>query len=183
MKHLPETSSEDLMRAVAGGDLDAFNEIVLRHREMVWRIAYRFLGDRHAAEDMAQEAFLRIRDAAPHYRPSAQFRTYLTRVVTRLCLDYVEKRRPDYRKELPDVADRGPTGPEQVVAKETQEIINKALESLPPGQRMAVVLRYLEGLRCGEAAEAMDVSAKAVERLLAHAREGLEPQLARLLKK
>ena len=181
MSDMENTTSEQLMQAVARGEMDAFNAIVLRHQEMAWRIAYRFLRDRHAAEDIAQEAFLRILDAAPHYKPSAQFRTYLTRVVTRLCLDYVEKRRPDYREELPDVTDRGPTGLEQVVAKETQEVINKALESLPPRQRMAVVLRYLEGLRCGEVAEAMGISTKAVERLLARARESLEPRLARLV--
>jgi RNA polymerase sigma-70 factor (ECF subfamily) len=94
MSDVKETASEQLMQAVAGGDLSAFNEIVLRHQKLAWGIAYRFLGDRHAAEDIAQEAFLRILDAAPRYKPTAAFPTYLSRIVTRLCLDRARKKRP-----------------------------------------------------------------------------------------
>jgi len=171
------------MQAVAQGDLDAFNAIVLRHQETVWGIAYRFLGDGHAAEDIAQEAFLRILDAAPRYKPSAEFRTYLSRVVTRLCLDYVRKRRPVYAEHVPEAADATPPGAEQISAREDEKTIRQALDSLPPNQRMAVVLRYWEGLNCRDVAEATETSVKAVERLLARARESLQPKLARLIEK
>jgi RNA polymerase sigma-70 factor (ECF subfamily) len=181
MSNMENTTSEQLMQAIAQGDLDAFNAIVLRHQEMVWGIAYRFLGDRHVAEDIAQEAFLRILDAAPRYKPSAEFRTYLSRVVTRLCLDYSEKRRPVYAERLPEAADATPAGAEQAAAKDEENAIRQALDSLPPNQRMAVVLRYWEGLNCRDIAAAMETSGKAVERLLAHAREALQPKLARLI--
>jgi len=181
MSHMENTTSEQLMQAVAQGDMDAFNAIVLRHQKMVWGIAYRFLGDGHASEDIAQEAFLKILDAAPRYRPSAEFRTYLSRVVTRLCLNYSEKRRPVYAEHLPEAADATPSGAEQVAARDEEKAIRVALDSLSPNQRMAVVLRYWEGLDCRDVAAAMETSVKAVERLLARAREALQPKLARLI--
>jgi RNA polymerase sigma-70 factor (ECF subfamily) len=180
MSDVKETASEQLMQAVAGGDLSAFDEIVLRHQKLAWGIAYRFLGDRHAAEDIAQEAFLKILDAAPRYRPTASFRTYLSRVVTRLCLDYAQRRRPTYTDDLPPVTDSGADGARQAAAAESEQAIQGALMTLPPNQRMAVVLRYFEGLSLAEIAEAIGISGKAAERLLARARESLEPLLAHL---
>jgi len=177
-----EASSEQLMQAVAAGDLGAFEEIVLRHQKQAWGVAYRFLGDPHAAEDVAQEAFLRILDAAPEYRPTAAFRTYLVRVVTRLCLDYAEKKRPVLADEPPDTVAYGPSPADQVEMVEREAAIQDALKTLPPNQRMAVVLRYFEGLGGAEIAGMMNISAKAVERLLARARESLESKLAPFLK-
>jgi RNA polymerase sigma-70 factor (ECF subfamily) len=169
------------MRAVASGDLGAFNEIVRRHQEVAWRIAWRFLGDRHAAEDAVQEAFLRILDRAASYKPSASFKTYLFRVVTRLCLDHARKHRPVPTDRLPQVADSEPDAASRMADVEREQSVRAALDSLPPNQRMAVVLRYLAGLSVAEVAVPLGVSAKAAERLLARAREALQPKLARLI--
>lgn len=95
---------EELMLAVAEGDLGAFEQIVLRHQNSAWSAAYRFLGDHAEAEDVAQEVFLKILGAAPRYRPTASFRTYLYRVVTRLCLDWARKARPVVANNLADTA-------------------------------------------------------------------------------
>ena len=73
---------EQLMQAVAHGDLDAFNKIVLRYQQQAWRTAYRLLDDVMEAEDVAQETFLKILKAAPRYRPSASFRTYLYTIIS-----------------------------------------------------------------------------------------------------
>jgi RNA polymerase sigma-70 factor (ECF subfamily) len=97
-----------LMRRVAQGDLDAFERLVLRHQEMVWRTAYRLVADHQAAEDIAQDAFLRVFEASERYRPTAAFRTYLHRIVVRLCLDYLRKGRPIATDHLLP-ADHGPT--------------------------------------------------------------------------
>ena len=80
----------------AGGDLAAFEELVRRNQGGAWALAWRFLGDAAEAQDIVQEAFLRIYKAAPRYRPTAAFRTYLYRVVARLCLDWKAKKRPEY---------------------------------------------------------------------------------------
>jgi RNA polymerase sigma-70 factor (ECF subfamily) len=177
-----DTSSEQLMLAVAEGDLDAFDEIVLRHQKLAWGIAYRFLGDSHEAEDVAQEAFLRILDAGPRYKPSAAFTTYLSRIVTRLCLDHAQKKRPLPADSLPAVQDVNPSAAERMAVQDRDRAIRAALDRLPSAQRMAVVLRYFEGLDCRAVASAMETTVKSVERLLARARDTLEPLLANLFK-
>lgn len=169
------------MTAVAKGDLDAFDEIVARHQELAWGIAYRFLGDRHEAEELAQEAFMRILDAAPRYKPTATLRTYLYRVLTHLCLDHRRKKRPILSASLFHHAERKPSPAEQAEQHDREQLIQMALDALPADYRMAVVLRYFEGLSSSEIAEAMDRSAKAVERLLARARDVLEPRLRPLM--
>jgi RNA polymerase sigma-70 factor (ECF subfamily) len=169
------------MLAVGRGDLDAFEQIVLRHQAEAWRVAYRFTGDAVEAEDLAQEAFLKILDAAPRYKPTAQFRTYLHRVLTRLCFDHRRKKRPFLAEPFPRTADSAPSPSQRAGQAERDALIQAALDSLPADYRMAVVLRYFEGLSGAEMAEAMGRSVKAVERLLARAKSALEPQLGRLL--
>jgi RNA polymerase sigma-70 factor, ECF subfamily len=176
-----DISSEQLMLAVAKGDLDAFGQIVLRHQKLAWGIAYRFLGDKHEAEDVAQEAFLRILDAASRYKPTAAFAIYLSRIVTRLCLDHARKKRPLTTDSLTAVQDAGPSAAERIAVHDRELAIRAALNELPPAQRMAVVLRYFEGLDCRSVALSMEVSVKAVERLLARARNNLKPFLGRLV--
>ena len=174
-------SDEELMLAVGNGDLQAFEQIVLRHQRSAWNAAYRFLGDRVAAEDIAQEALLRILDAAARYRPTAKFSTYLHRVVTRLCLDYARKKQPAYVDDLSTATASSPSPQDETASRERSQAVWKALDTLPPRQRMAVVLRYYEGLSGREIAAAMDVSVKGVERLLARARGSLETLLGNFL--
>ena len=176
-------SDEELMLAVGKGDFSAFEQIVLRHQKSAWYTAYRFLGDRVTAEDIAQEAFLRILDAAERYRPTAKFRTYLYGVVTHLCLDCARKRQPTYVDDLSAVSGPSPSPLDAAASRERGEAIWKALDALPPRQRMAVVLRYYEGLSGREIAAAMEVSPKAVERLLARARTTLAVLLHDFLEK
>ena len=172
---------EELMLDVRDGDIEAFEQIVLRHQQSAWNAAYRFLGDRMAAEDIAQEAFLKILSAAKRYRPSAKFRTYLYGVVTRLCLDHVRKKQPAYADDLSNAIRPSPSPLDAAVSRESGEAVRKALDTLPPNQRMAVVLRYYEGLSGRDMAAAMGVSQKAVERLLARARGALEVHLSDFL--
>jgi RNA polymerase sigma-70 factor (ECF subfamily) len=174
-------SDEDLMLAVGRGDLDAFEQMVLRHQAGAWRVAYRFTGDAAEAEDLAQEAFLRILHAAPRYKPTATVRTYFYRVLTRLCLDHRRKKRPILAAPFPNTADDAISPSQQASQTERDILIRAALDALPADYRMAVVLRYYEGLSGAEMAEAMGRSAKAVERLLARAKSALEPQLRHLL--
>ncbi|MFH1998727.1 MAG: sigma-70 family RNA polymerase sigma factor [Planctomycetota bacterium] len=97
------------MKKVQGGDLDAFERIVLRHQAGAWRTAFRFTGDASEAEDLAQETFLHILDVVDRYRPAADFRTYFFRVLTRLCLDHHRGKRPIPADPLPDLEDEEPS--------------------------------------------------------------------------
>jgi len=178
--HTP--SDEELMLSVRDGDLHAFGQLVLRHQSVAWGVAYRFLADAGEAEDMVQEAFLRVLDAADRYRPTASFRTYLYRVLTRLCIDHKRKRRPIPTDRLPDVPTPGPTQAGRIERAETESAIREALEALPPKYRMVIVLRYFEGMSGQEMAQILKTTPKAVERLLARARKRLEPLLQGLRK-
>jgi RNA polymerase sigma-70 factor (ECF subfamily) len=87
----PETADEALLQATGRGDLTAFAELVNRHQAWAWRIAWRFLGEAQNAEDLVQEAFLRLHRAAARYERRAAFRMYFYRIITRLCLDRARK--------------------------------------------------------------------------------------------
>lgn len=174
-------SDESLMLAVARGRVAAFEQLVLRHQEVVWRTAYRMVADRQAAEDLAQEAFLRVFEAAGRYRPEAPFRTYLYRIVVRLCLDYLRKGRAKPKDDFSDIVEPSIPVDEQVALGERSCAVQQAIACLPPRQRSAIVLRYWEGLSTREMADVMQTSAKAVERLLGRGRAALQGRLARLL--
>ncbi len=175
-------SDEQLMQTIARGDLDAFNEIVLRYQNLVWRTAYRLLGDAMEAEDVAQETFLKILKAAPRYRPTASFRTYLYTIIYRLCLDTRKKSRPSLMDTIPDRPSTSPSAVETLVARERGEEIRRALDSLPINQRTAIFLKHDEGLSYAEIAQVMDISLKAVEMLIRRARETLQSKLTHLKK-
>jgi len=98
-----ETSDQQLMQAVARGDLDAFNELVLRYQGFAWKTAYRFLGDGMEAEDVSRDAFLKILKAAPRYRAKANFRTYFYQILTHLCIDRSRKKQPISMDKTPEV--------------------------------------------------------------------------------
>jgi len=175
-------TDEERMLAVGKGDLDAFSDLVLAYQRPAWNVAHRFLRDPAEAEDVVQNAFLKILDAAPRYRPTASFRTYLYQVVTRLCIDHTEKMRPEYTDNLPEVADPSAGLGEDFAAREEKDAVRSALDSLLPTQRMAVILRHYEGLSYTEIGLAIGVSAKAVEGLLGRARSALQTRLAPLKK-
>ena len=172
-----EASDEQLMQAVAGGDLDAFNKIVLCYQQQTWRTAYRLLGDAMEAEDVAQETFLKILKAAPRYRPTASFRTYLYTIIYRLCLDTRKKSRPSLMDTMPDRPSSSPSAVEYLVSRERGEEIRHALESLPLNQRTAIILKHDEGLSYAEIAQVMDTSLKSVEMFIRRARENLQLKL------
>jgi len=171
----------ELMLAVGRGDLSAFNEIVQRHQSTAWRVAYRFLGDSAEAEDIAQEAFLRILTAAPRYRPTASFSTYLYRIVSRLCIDNARKKRPLCIDTLPERVDCSPDPATTLDLKNRDAQISKTLEALPSRQRMTVILKYYEDLSYADITRAMGTTTKAVERMLGRARKTLKSSLSQLM--
>lgn len=176
-------SDEELMLAVANGDLRAFEQLVRRHQAAAWNAAYRFLGNAADAEDAAQEAFLRILDAAPRYWPTASFRTYLYRIVTRLCFDLARRRRVRRHQPLPDVVANSSSAESASLLMEQAAAVRDALDSLPAAQKMAVVLRYYQDLGYREMAAILATTEKGVERLLARARATLADRLDQFLEK
>ena len=173
-------TDEQLMQSVAGGDLDAFNELVLRYQSLAWKTAYRFLGDSMEAEDIAQEAFLRILDAAPRYRPTATFRTYFYRILAHLCIDRTRKRQLAIMDNVPEMADPSPGPTESLMEKERCAQVRTALDTLPPNQKAAMILRHYEDLSYSEIAQILDITPKAVEGLISRAGASLQARLSHL---
>jgi RNA polymerase sigma-70 factor (ECF subfamily) len=166
-----------LMVRAAEGDSRAFEDLVIRNQSAAWALAVHYLGDAAEAEDIVQEAFLKLLRAAPRYQPTARFRTYFSRIVVRLCLDFRSKKGPAYREALPESVDTA-RDPEAVLRdEETAKELRRALDDLPPAQRMALLLRHLEGFTYSEIAEAMSISTKAVDSLLQRARLALRVRM------
>lgn len=166
------------MQRVAHGDHGAFACLVRRHQTMVWRLACRFLGDPHDAEDLTQEAFIRVLQAASRYRPVAAFPAYLTRIVCRLCIDVHRRKRPQLFPELPDLEDSDATPDILAINQERAVAVQSALADLPPNQRLAMILRYYNDYSYREIAAVMEISEKAAERLLSRGRARLAERLA-----
>jgi RNA polymerase sigma-70 factor (ECF subfamily) len=176
-------SDEELMSEVAHGDLSAFEQLVRRHQSSVWNAAFRLLGNADDAEDVAQEAFLRILRAAHRYQPTGAFRSYLYRIVTRLCRDHRRKSSPSPLPDPDAETSHGPPPEACVAAREERRAVQEALTSLPVKQREAIVLRYYERLSYDEIGEVIGASRKGVERLLARGRTALAGLLSDLLGK
>lgn len=167
----------DLMARVAQGDERAFHLLVRRHAADALRLARRILGSEALAEEIVQDALLRVWRNAPRWRPEAAFRTWLYRVVINLSLN--ARRRP---ADLPlgVAGDPADPAPDAVAALETRERDRKlaaAIDALPPRQRAAIVLTYQEGLGNAEVAAVLDTSVSATETLLVRAKRALRAAL------
>lgn len=171
---------ETLLVLYARGDAEAARELTDRMLPRALSVATRVLGDRAEAEDVAQEAMLRLWRIAPDWQTSqAKVSTWLYRVTMNLCIDLQRKRRGGTvaLDDAPDPADHAPSAAEQLVAKARSDALQDALAQLPDRQRQAVVLRHLEELANPEIAEILGVSVEAVESLVARGKRGLTAAL------
>ncbi|OSM00154.1 putative ECF subfamily RNA polymerase sigma-24 factor [Magnetofaba australis IT-1] len=141
--------------------------------------ARRMLGDLHEAEDVAQEAFMRLWKQAARWRPEARVGTWLHTVVSNLCVDRLRKRRESALEDLPEPVDPAQNPLAERQRAELGAAIEAAMAQLPPRQKAAVVLVHHQGFSGREAAAALGVSEEAVESLLARGRRALRKSLAR----
>jgi RNA polymerase sigma-70 factor (ECF subfamily) len=166
-------SDHDLMARAARGEERAFRILVARHPRSALSIARRILRNDARAEEIVQDAMLRVWINAPRWRPQAAFRTWLYRVVVNLCLN--ERRRG---ADLPleqagEPADPAPDAMAELEARERDRGLAAAIDALPARQRAAIVLTYQEGLGNAEAAAVLDVSVSGLEALLVRAKRTL----------
>ena len=179
---LDEVTDEALLAAYARGEAAAARALSLRLVPRVLGYAARLLGDRAEAEDVAQDAMLRLWRAAPGWRAGeAQVTTWLYRVVTNLCTDRLRgrvRRRTDTLEDAPEVADAAKGVEAGLIEADRMAALDAALAELPERQRQALVLRHLEGLSNPEIAVVMDIGVEAVESLTARAKRALAALLA-----
>lgn len=174
-----ETSADDnLLERLGQADPAAFARLVELHFQPVYRVAWRMLGGPEGAEDIAQEAFLRLWQNPRQVREARALKSWLMRVASNLVVDRYRRQGPIDPGELPETADSAP-GPELALRRtDVAAAIDGAIADLPERQRLALVLSHYEGYGNPEIASALDVSVEAVESLLARARRTLKASLA-----
>ncbi|WP_299965719.1 RNA polymerase sigma factor [uncultured Roseobacter sp.] len=172
-------SDDALLRLYAAGDPAAARALSGRLLPRVYAQALRLLSDPAEAEDVAQEAMMRLWRIAPKWRPGeAAVSTWLYRVTANLCVDRLRKRRTVGLGEVAEPVDPAPSAAARLQGAARQAALQDALDRLPVRQRQAVVLRHIEGLGTGEIAEIMQIGARAAESLTARGKRALTDLLA-----
>jgi RNA polymerase sigma-70 factor (ECF subfamily) len=178
---LPAPTDDALLILFANGDPGASKELTQRLAPRAYGVAMRMLGDRAEAEDVAQEAMLRLWRMSPDWQSgNAKVSTWLYRVVMNLCLDIKRRQRggTSALDEVAEPADPGRGVVERMQDNARNDALQDALMQLPDRQRHAVVLRHIEELSNPEIAGIMQISTEAVESLTARGKRTLSVALA-----
>ncbi len=176
---MSDESDEALLMRYAAGDQAAAQALTLRLTPRVYAHACRMLGIPAEAEDVTQEALMRLWRIAPDWRwGEALVTTWLYRVVANLCTDRLRRARGVALDAIPEPEDTQASAAEQLQQQSRVEALQGALNRLPDRQRQAVILRHIEGLSNPQIAEIMDIGVEAVESLTARGKRALSADLA-----
>ena len=145
------------MLRVAQGDKSAFRTLAGRHAAKTFALTRRMLGNDADAEEIVQEAMLRVWVTATRWRPDAAFKTWLYRVTFNLCLNRHRQKAFAPLDEASDPPDPCPNAAEVLERRETDRLVAKSIEGLPDRQRAAIVLTYYEGLSNAETASVLEI--------------------------
>ncbi len=166
-----------LIRRVARGQHDALAELIRRHQQRLFHLAFRLLKDRMEAEDALQEVFVKVYEHAGRFEPRSTVAAWLNRITANHCLNRLRQQRPADsldQEEAPAVAHGGPTPLEALEEQDLAGRLEGLLAALPENQRRALVLKRFGGLSYQEIGEEMGLSPQAVDGLLKRARKTLK---------
>lgn len=167
-----------LLEAAAGRDRAAFAEIAGRYYQPVYRLAWRMTRGQAEAEDIAQDAFVKLWQNPGQVREAAALKGWLMRVASNAVFDRSRKPGHDGLDDAPEVPDPQARPDAPLDRSEAARLVDGRIAALPDRQRLALSLVYFEGLTNIEAAAAMEISVDAVESLLARARRSLKDSLS-----
>jgi len=182
---MPSTD-EELVARSQGGDLDSFNQLVLRWERPIYALAYRVIGREEDARDVAQETFLRAFRALKGFKGQAKFSSWLYRITLNLCRDWIRRERRTPVVQPPEGIDvielAGETSPsesiEELVSRhELGRAVGKAMSQLPEEQRTAIILKEYHGLTFQEIADLLDCPLSTVKTRLYQGLTVLRKQL------
>lgn len=176
-----EPTDRDLVLRTRRGEVEAFGEVVGRYQGSVFNVCYRMLGERMEAEDLAQETFIRAYQRLETFDEDRPFGPWVRRVATNLCLNHLQKRRPE-SYSLDEERDQSVgtvrDGPElRLVGSEETLNIRQAIADLPAHYRAAIELRHYQELSYAEMSEALDLPLSDVKSHLYRARRVLAKRL------
>ena len=184
---MPQHSDEQLATLAVNGRAEAFQILVERYQKQVFSLAYRLCGDYDEAQDMAQEAFIRIYQELPRFDASRRFFPWMYRVAHNVCVNQLA-RRPRESTPLDEVFDladdSGPAAhPEQAFAQlEQADAVRTAIAALPEAYRLPLVLKYLEGLSYKQISDQLSLPVSTIETRLFRGRNMLKQLLAAYIK-
>jgi RNA polymerase sigma factor (sigma-70 family) len=165
----------ELIKAAQSGDRDALITLLREIENHVYRTAYYILGNEQDALDAAQEALIRIYTKINSYEEKAQFKTWVQRIVTNLCIDKFRKSKPTVSIEQYDLNfTENKTVEDEVMSAYVAQDIKEAIDKLPEHHRSVVVLRYLQDFSYNEIAESLDLPINTVKSYLFRARQQLQ---------
>ncbi|ANF98349.1 RNA polymerase sigma factor SigW [Paenibacillus bovis] len=177
-----------LAKLALKGDQRAFAEIVDLYKDKIFHLGYRMLSNRHEAEDVVQETFLRVYKSLDRYDPKQKFSTWIYRIATNLCIDRLRKRKPSFSLDA-ELNDQDSTDgyalipgdertPEsEYLLTETQQLIHQAIDSLPDKYKTVMILRYLQELSLQEISDVMDMPVTTIKTRVHRGREFLRKKL------
>ncbi|HCW85255.1 MAG TPA: RNA polymerase subunit sigma [Rhodobacteraceae bacterium] len=174
LDHSIDISDDALLQLYANGDQAAARQLTLRLAPRAFKQAYRMLGVQADAEDVAQEAMMRVWKIAPEWRSGeAKVTTWLYRVVANLCLDRLRKVQSTSLDAIDEPIDPSPSAADDMQSNARLDALQAALIALPERQRQALVLRHIEELANPEIADVMEISVEAVESLTSRGKRAL----------
>ena len=174
-----EKDDQELLPFIQDGSHPAFAELVRRHTDRFYRLAYRYLQRKEAAEDIVQDAFLKLWEDPGKWQPgrNTRFTTWFYRIVVNLCLDWQKKKRPAPLDEELALVDEKEMLEVAAIQNEEQRLLEKEIAALPDRQRTALNLCFEEGLSNQEAAEVMGLNLKALQSLIMRAKATLKERM------
>ncbi len=172
---------ESLLRLIQKGDHNAFSSLLYRHTKRFYSIAYRILSNKDDAEDIVQEAFLKLWNKPDLWDNTkrAKFTTWFYKIVINLCMDHHKKKKTTPLFDDMQIIDSKLHGDALLELREKQAMLECYILQLPERQQLALHLCYYEGLSNKEAAAIIDVNVKALQSLLMRAKTTLKEKISR----
>ena len=181
-------TDEELVDRSRGGDVDSFNQLILRWERPIYALAYRVIGREEDARDVCQETFLRAYRALPGFKGEAKFSSWVYRIALNLCRDWIRKQRRNPVQQMPDDVDvldaAAATEPSEsvedlVARRELTAVVELAMAALPEEQRTAIILKEYHGMTFQEIADLQGCPLSTVKTRLYQGLSVLRRQLER----
>jgi RNA polymerase sigma-70 factor (ECF subfamily) len=194
-KDLPSLSDQEVVALARAGEETAYRELLRRYERPVFSLVYRMVRDRAAAEDLAQETFIKVLNALESYRPEYRFSSWIFKIANNAAIDHLRRREVDTLSldgapgartadEIEATAlqttDRGPSPLADLESRELGSAIEQAIAKLRPEYRACILLRHVEGRAYEEIAETLDLPLGTVKTYIHRARLELRESLGHL---